>query len=166
MIKGKKSQEEMVGFVLIVVLVTVILVIVLGILIRQPAASGKDLGTTQFLKSMMEYTTKCAIGYVPKYDSIGELMGDCYDKRTCVSGDKACNALKSSINEVINASWFVSSEGYYTGYYFNSYINSTNKAENIITVSKGNCSLFKEGDSFLYHQGKIITTTLKICTKV
>lgn len=161
---NQKGQEEMVGFVLIVVIVSVILVVVLGMLMRNQEVSTKDLGTSQFLESMMEYTTKCAIGYTPRYASIGELISHCYDNKVCTSGKKACEVLNESLNEIINSSWYISPEGAYKGYDFDSIYEKGTKTNTIIKTKKGDCTQFKGADTFFEHQGGIITSTLKICT--
>lgn len=161
----RKAQEEMVGFVMIVVVVSVILVVILGIMMRNPATDNKNLEVTQFLESMMEYTTDCAIGYAPRYASVGELMGDCYDNKICVNGKNACEVLNKTINEIISASWPISDVGYYSGYKFNSIYVKENRSYNLLDISQGNCTLFRGGDSFFEHKGGVIDSTLKICTK-
>ncbi|MDP1695561.1 MAG: hypothetical protein Q8L29_01455 [archaeon] len=161
----KKSQEEIVGFVLIVVIVSIILVVILGILMRKPAISSDNLEVSQFLESMMKYTTKCAIGYEPNYASIGELIGDCYDDKTCTSGDKACAVLEDSFNKILESSWPVSAEGYYSGYALDAGYAQGTDNNVIISVSKGECTSFRGADTFFEHQGGVITITLKICTK-
>mgnify|MGYP001567555864 FL=1 len=161
---NKKAQEEMVGFVLIVVLVSVILLVLLAIIIRKPAVSSQSLEVGQFLDSMLEYTTKCAIGYEPRYASVGELMGYCYDGKMCTSGKNTCDVLNESVNELVSSAWLISSEGYYTGYSLNSVYAKNDKTENILKIYKGNCTIYRGADTFFEHQGGVIDVTMRVCT--
>lgn len=161
----KKAQEEIVGFVLIVVIVSILMVVFLGILLRKPAVISENLDVSQFLDSMLEYNTKCAIGYVPRYASVGELMGYCYEGRLCVSGEKSCAVLNESINEIISSSWLVDEGSYYSGYDFDSVYMKNNRTYSIASTAKGNCTLYRGADNFFEHQGGVITSTIKICTR-
>lgn len=162
---NRKAQEELVGFVLIVVLVSIIFVVILGLLIRKPTSSSENLEVSQFLESMVRYTTKCALGYEPNYVSIGELLGQCYDAKTCTSGKKACDVLKEELDNVIGSSWLISEEGYYSGYELEVVYAHGTESESIVEVSGGTCNSFRGADTFLEHSGGVITSTLKICTK-
>lgn len=170
--KNKKGQEEMVGFVLIVVITAIVFVVMLGIFLRSPSKTAeKSIEVDQFLESMMEYTSDCAIGYAPRYASVGELLGHCYDGKTCVSNEDACKALNRTLNNVINNSWNIGPESYYTGYRFDADFSSKTSSgatttKNIISLSKGNCTAFQGADYFLSHGDGNIDITLKICLNV
>lgn len=163
--KFRKGQEEMVGFVLIVVIVAVVLVVLLGIFLRSPKQQAEEsMEARQFLGSMMEFTSECAIGYEPAYANLGELMGRCYDNKVCVSGKSACNVLNKTLNEVIEASFGIAPEAYYNGFELNAVYNSSTSERQIIILSKGNCTSYKGADYFFSHQGGTIDVLLKLCT--
>jgi len=91
---SKRSQQEILGFVLIVVLVTIIGLVFLSFSI------GKDRPKKQtsaeisnLLEAVMYYTTDCAINYVPQYREIQDLMKDCYNdpSQRCLSGNISCD---------------------------------------------------------------------------
>ena len=64
LIKKKKAQEEMVGFVLIIVLGMVALMVFLVIYIRtSPDQELNSVEVENLLSALMEHTTECAIVY-------------------------------------------------------------------------------------------------------
>lgn len=114
---NKKGQEEMVGFVLIVVLVIIIGIVFLGISLRNPASNiEKDSKLiSSFLGSISSYTTDCEIPQSVNRD-IGELISDCYNGEICGDGKTSCEVLETSLKGILNASYIVSN-GSYTRYY-------------------------------------------------
>jgi hypothetical protein len=58
--KNNKAQQEIVGFVLIVVLVMIGLMIFLVISLRTSPESGESLEVSNMLNAIMKSTTKCA----------------------------------------------------------------------------------------------------------
>ncbi len=88
--RNKKSQHEILGFVLIVLIVSIIGVIFLSLYI----AKGKNTKQTSveisnLLEASMYYTTDCAIGSFPKYQELQDLIKKCYDNPSerCISRD-------------------------------------------------------------------------------
>lgn len=80
----KKAQQEMVGFVLIIVLVVVVMMVFLVISLKKPSNRETDsLEVTNMLNSIMDYTTNCAIVFIPQYESIEELFKSAYEGKRC-----------------------------------------------------------------------------------
>ncbi len=117
MTKNKKAQEEMVGFVLIMLVVAVIFLVFLGIFVRQGRQEKIDsTEVSQFLNALTKHTSECTFtGY--SYENLGELFDECRKNRQCDSG-KTCDILKDALNEMINASWVFSNDSFYKGYAF------------------------------------------------
>jgi len=166
---NKKGQEEMVGFVLIVVIVAVIFLVFLGIALRQagntPARESVDI--TQFLESTMRYTTGCAINYVPAYATIGDLIKKCYEngESSCVSGENVCSDLKDELNGLIGASWNIGSESANKGYEFKVVYDNNVTKQDIVLISGGNCSAdFTSSESILPEYPGTIISSFKLCT--
>lgn len=151
LIRNKKGQEEMVGFVLIVIIVAVMFLVFIGFYIRQ----DRDVGDrdsreiSQFLEAMDRYTSECAIRFEPDFSTIGELVQECYNGRLCLNGKNACEVLGKDVKEILEGSWHVGNESYYKGYEFSAYYESSNSGieesedegiENIIEMSDGVCS--------------------------
>ncbi|MBI2628588.1 hypothetical protein HYW74_00710 [Candidatus Pacearchaeota archaeon] len=106
---GKKAQEEMVGFALIIVLVAVIALVLLGIMIRTPrsqeASQSSELDS--FTKSVASYTTECEISG-RGFRTVSELTSDCADRGgVCENGIAYCEVLSSTLKDIMNASYNV-----------------------------------------------------------
>jgi hypothetical protein len=141
-IKNKRAQEEMVGFVLIVMIVVIIAVIFLGISLRKPntTASQKSEEVNSFLSSISYYTTNCEIdaGY-PR--TITDLVGDCKEDKQCINSESACDSLESTLKLIISNSTYIVSEDSPTLYYRLSVYSGLNEEsgkliDHIIKTSK------------------------------
>ncbi len=132
--KSKKGQEEIVGFVLIVLLITVILVIFLGIYL---SGKNKDLSVessevSQFVEAMMQYSSDCSLNQGFSYENLGDLATNCATSNSlCENGKSACEVLKNSTKEAIESSWVFGS-------------NSPNRAYRF-TIKAGNTTLVSQG---------------------
>lgn len=162
----KKGQEEIVGFVVIVVLVAVALVILLGFSLRNDKTTEvQSMEVNQFLESASEYTTECALRYVPAYASIGDLYDACLESTNCVNGKTACSTLNESLNSLLNAAW--ASKGGVKGYNLEAkyHLNVTDDlGETITRISYGNCSgIIKGGQKALPSPPGIILVELRVC---
>ena len=118
---NKRAQEEMVGFVMVVIVVAVIFLVFLGIFMRQ----GDDRTTesaevSQFLSSLVDYTTNCTFnGY--NYLELGELVEECYENqgKECDGEDNVCELLEATAGEAIESAWVFGTESVIKGYYVN-----------------------------------------------
>ena len=168
MLKKKKGQEEIMGFVLIVVVMSIVMLVFLGIYLRTPPSDiqreSKDI--YQFLEGMMEYTSDCAISYEPAYSSLGGLIQECYSdsEKKCTNGKKACVILERSIKEALNVSWQVGPDRPIKAYEFRSDYESDYLSESIISISKGNCTAGFSASEYLSpaYPGTIVSS-LKLC---
>lgn len=103
---NRKGQEEMVGFALIVVLVSVILLILVSIIIMrgdkgQPVESYE---AESFVQSILSYTTDCG-DLTKDYLSLQQVIFKCMDNQICVNGKNTCEVLNSTIKNLIKESW-------------------------------------------------------------
>jgi len=123
-INRKKGQEEMVGFVLIIVLVAIIGVIFLSISLR---TSGSSVGEESdkigsLIGALAQVTTKCEIPEA-HYQDVGDLIDKCNEGKSCSSCDglecgsgSACDVLKNTLEGSLKTSYAVG-EGSYVRYY-------------------------------------------------
>ena len=65
----KKGQQEIVGFVLIVVLVVVGMMVFLIISTRTSDDEVKSVEVGNMLDAIMKHTSECAVVYEPDYDN-------------------------------------------------------------------------------------------------
>lgn len=170
---SKKAQEEIVGFVAIVLVVSMIGLVFLGLSIRSTPSTNEQTSENinSFLDSALMYTSDCAIGYQPNYASLKDLISNCHSQAgtLCVDERNVCSVLNETVENILNASWPVSTNSNTKGYEFdavyslNASEGSTNQT-NILSITNGNCSTnYEEGDSFFSLYPGVITTSLKVC---
>lgn len=113
----KKGQEEIAGFVLIIILVSIIALIFLGISIRKPAKleGGREL--ENFLHSSMLFSISCDN---LKEANLKELVLSCYRNEKC-NEEYACDVLNKTEVELIENSFKTGEEAKYKGYKFRIY---------------------------------------------
>lgn len=138
----RRGQEEMVGFVLIVVLVSIIMVIFLGISLNKPKTEtgqkSEEVGS--FLNTMSEYTTSCAFNYEPNYAKVRDLIQYCSREEVCLNGNNSCDVLEQDLKEMLDLSWQASPDREVKGYEL--IVNSTKS----LVIVVGNKSSSYVGD--------------------
>ncbi len=112
----KKGQEEMVGFILIIVIVAVILLVFLGFALRNSKdVEIKSYEVQGFLQSVLQYTSDCGDGL--GFLSIQDLIFSCDRREECSDGIRsACEVLNSTLREIAEESWAVREGSYTKGY--------------------------------------------------
>jgi hypothetical protein len=100
----KKGQQEIVGFVLIVVLVVVALMVFLVISVRTSGDEVEGVGVSNMLDVVMRMTTDCAVVYEPDYDDFEDLFKSCFKEDDCDNlGRSACDYLNESLGDVVSS---------------------------------------------------------------
>ena len=100
--RKNKGQQEIVGFMIIVVLVIIVGVVFLGVFLRQDnKVVTDDAEMENFLVSSLRYTSDCYRNEETKFKTLGELMSDCYKSRTCSNGKNACEVLNKNYADVL-----------------------------------------------------------------
>ena len=134
---NKKGQQEIVGFVLIVVLVVVGLMVFLMISLRNSPETEESVEVTNILDTLMKYTTDCAIIYEPDYDNFEDLFKSCHQGDRCSNLEEdACDYLNKSLQNVLGS--MMESEATINSYNLDFYVKD--KAPGLLTFTKGNCS--------------------------
>ncbi|HDI02996.1 MAG TPA: hypothetical protein ENF67_00415 [Candidatus Pacearchaeota archaeon] len=144
MFKEKKAQEEMFGFVLIVVLVIIIGLVFLAFSLKKsrPSILQKSAQIDDLLNTMMVSVTKCMIE--DENLSIKELIRKCHENENCDDGNRSCDVLKEEINETLILALGNSTEirnKPIHGYSFSIKVNGTSPLEGIkieAGILKGN----------------------------
>ena len=104
--KGKKAQEEMLGFALIMIIVAVILLVFLGFSLKSPQKDMvESYEVESFIQAFLQYTSDCEKTYQPNYLSVQKLILECDKGEACLDGRDACEALNSTLKEIVEASW-------------------------------------------------------------
>lgn len=163
----RRGQEEIVGFVLIVVIVSIAFLVFLTIFLRQDTSNleVESQEVYSFLESSLEYTSDCATSFAPAYHDVGELLSECLSNSRCIDGRDSCEVLNETLSEILENSFVVKEGSFLRGFEFNSYYERGNSSEEIFTYSKGDCSGSLRGAEALSagNPGRIISS-MSICT--
>ena len=134
--KNKTGQQEIVGFILIVVLVVAALMIYLTISLRTTAKNEGSLEVSNALDAIMKQTTDCAIVYVPDYDNFEDLFKSAHQDETCSNlGISAFDYLNESLQDVLSE--ITKSEAAVTGYELTF---SVREVGGKLWIKEGNCT--------------------------
>ena len=164
-IRSKRAQQEMVGFVLIVVLVMIALMVFLVISVTsEPETSTNNKEADNLLSAVLSHTTECAIVFEPDYDDFEDLIKSCYASKTCSNlGKPACEYLKTSLTVVMSDSMATLSDiNYYKLSVLEEDLEGT---EGLLLLEEGNCtgsSTFGASKLLAYSSGKLYVT-LELC---
>lgn len=142
--RGKKGQEEMVGFVLIIVLVSIIVLIFLAISMRKPVEMQKNKEIENFLYSSLLYTSDCYES--PEIiDNLKGLIKACSDNKQCMDEREACAVLEETVKEVIGNSWVIGENSVEKAYVFRVY----DEKNDILYLTEGEETSTKTGAEIL-----------------
>ena len=141
--RGVKAQQEMVGFAIIVVLVVIAGLIFLIISAKKPIQEVNSQEISNVLISVMEYTTECAISFVPQYSSIKELMKSCQgggERCINVNNMGTCEYLNESLRSIFSD--IMKTEADVSAYRLTINLrDSSNQTEPVIApIISGNCT--------------------------
>jgi len=157
-----KAQQEMVGFVLIVVLVVVGLMVYLTISLRSSPENDKSLEVASMLDAIMKQTTGCAIVYVPDYDNFEYLFESAHRGDRCINLNKpAIDYLNETLRDVLSS--MVESEASVVGYELQFF---EEEGEGILHIEQGNCTrgTIKSAMRSLVSGSQDIVIVLKTCS--
>ena len=106
-LKNIKTQQEAVGFVIIILIVVIIGVIFLGISLRNRSEIVTiDSRIDQFLTASLRHTTPCYKDYDTNYKRVEDLIIYCYNSNsqslTCPGGLDSCSYLNKTYNEMLS----------------------------------------------------------------
>jgi hypothetical protein len=167
-----KAQQEIVGFVFIVIVITIIGLAFLSFsLSNSKKYEKKDLTYSHLVSAMMHYTTDCAKDYIPNYLTGQDLVKACYEHRTCLDNRDACLVLNETFSNIIKESLNIAPDSPRKGYnmlIFHSLNGESN--QNITQIEQGsfnNCSVtvgtFKTIVDSSFSGNETIDVSLKIC---
>ncbi len=135
---NKRAQQEIAGFVLIVVLVVIALMVFLIISIRKAPEIEKSESLTGTIKVMLDYTTECS-DYEPNYYSFQRLIKSCFNNNEkCSSGLMACDYLNDTLKNISSAMF--DTESGISAYQIDILERLENIEINKLRILKGNCT--------------------------
>ena len=135
----KRGQEEMVGFVLIVVLVVIGLMVFLIWSVKDSGEIAESMQVENMLDVLMRSTTSCAPVYEPNYDDFEDLFEDCYKDKQCKNLNRsACDYLNESLKKVLSDVF--ASEATISAYSLTFSVKDDEGTRGLMVFSEGNCS--------------------------
>lgn len=168
--KNKKAQEEMVGFVALVIIVAVVALVFLALLIRNEKTSFDSILVQQFSESLLYTTNECVLGNSIQLASFAELFDACYNSplMQCSTGENSCEYLNKTIPLLLRKTWNINNQSAFIGAsikaVFKDRISSEEKE--FFSYSEGNCkSSSVGGESILPDSRKLgnIVVRARIC---
>lgn len=139
--RNRKGQEEMVGFALIVIIVSIVLLVFLGFFLgNSKNQTTQSFEAENFVISTLQYSTECQNYY--GYISVNDLIFMCNSKLTCNDRQDSCEVLNSTLNGILNQSWNVGGGSPIKGYVLNI---TSNSGLVLPSISKGNITQNSKG---------------------
>jgi len=136
--KGEKAQHEIAGFVLIVLVVSVVGMVFFTLSFGKGDISRQtSLEVSHLLGASMHHTSKCAMGYIPNYRDLQTLIKDCRKEKIgnpvrCLDEKSVCEVLENELKDLIDKG-------------FNVHEDSPNKAYKLEIYYSGGDDVPKEG---------------------
>ena len=134
---NKKAQEEIVGFVLIVLLVSVIAVVFLAINVRKPSEKLPSAEIESFLQSSMKYSSECLITAERRYTFKDLIVSCAENNEKCMNGKSACETMNYTANNLLGEGLRICADCPNTAYGFK-IVGDSNRT--ILSLKEGNCT--------------------------
>lgn len=97
-----KGQQEIVGFIIIVLMVLIVAVIFLGIWLRPKVTiTNDDIEINNLLVSSLDYTSDCYRNEENKFLTNEALISRCFELKECANGKKACDILNYTYTNLL-----------------------------------------------------------------
>ena len=135
-----RGQQEIVGFVIIIVIVAVIGLLFLSFMIGTgETVQSSSAEISNFLQASMYHTTDCALDYIPNYQNVEDLIRECYQNpsKTCFDGSNVCSVVDSTLKSLIEKSFVIQEDGVNKAYTLEVYYKERDSVENITFIESG-----------------------------
>lgn len=147
-LEKRKSQQEMAGFIIIVLLVLVVGVIMLGIFLRQSSpVSTFDAELDNFITASLEQTSNCAVDTDYNFQTLKQDLEMCKNNERCLGNINPCLIINQTYSTMLNHLFPAGLlSGYKMNFYFQPVINETLGRINILKMKDGNqtnCGLLR-----------------------
>lgn len=164
----KKGQQEMVGFVLIVILVVIGLMVFLIISTRSGDEDVKSVEVANMLNALMKHTTDCAVVYVPDYDSFEDLFKSCHQGDRCSNlgvGVSACDYLNESLRAVMEGMF--ATEANIDAYQLDFFVKDDEGQQRLLQILEGNCTgAVSAAQRSVVAGSDSLVIRLRVCTRL
>lgn len=147
----------MIGFALIIILVSVILLIFLGFSIKDSKTENlESYEVESFLQGLLQHTTNCEDNF--EYLSVRKLIFSCMNNEKCLNGEESCEILNSDLNDILEESWKTENSPT-KGYVLNVIVNE----QELLNLQKGNLTQnYKGSVQYFKKDGSDVDISLKV----
>lgn len=165
------AQQEIIGFMIILLIVVVIGVIFLGIYLREDKPIVKeDAEIANFLSASARYTSDCYKDNEPNYRTLEDLAVDCYRNTlgvTCPNSATSCYVLNATYDWMLKKLWPAGKDRpvKYTHLTL-SYGDNSSQVSKFLELKSGNssnCGTIKAGSNSINLDGGNIEVELEVC---
>ncbi len=168
----KRGQEEMTGFVLVIIVVAVLALILITLSLHTASTSIRtdNYEIRQFLDSAMKVTSDCALRSALDYAALQDLARACSasPQEQCMDGRSVCTALNTSITETVHAGLQVGPTRPHTGFMLNLTFERTGSApEPVLALASGTCDSQMVGGEYIIRddvRNGLVVATLLLCS--
>jgi hypothetical protein len=98
--ENRRAQEEIVGFIMIILLVVIIGVVFLAIELRKPTEKLNSKELESFLQASMKTTSDCYRSSEIRYD-LKSLISACSTNEQCLNSINSCDLLNRTFNYLV-----------------------------------------------------------------
>ncbi len=104
--KSKKSQQEIAGFVAIILVIVVVSIVLFSFSLQKSLRKPsyyEDIRVNDLMNSIMHYTTDC------DYADVKKVIEKCYNDEKCAN-ENACNYLNKLLGQILNSTLGIEKE--------------------------------------------------------
>lgn len=166
----KRGQEEIVGFVAIIILLAIVFLVFIVFSLSKPTEDVRaNTDVYYFLQSSMEVTSTCATGFDANYLKVSDLFIACQQNRACLSGEPACKSLNNTVIELLDQGFPVDGERKTQGYSFEARYernvsSETQQGTRFMELKQGNCTQSVRGASYTVPTSPgVVIVKLEVC---
>ena len=146
--RQKRAQEEIVGFAMIVIIVSIILIFFL-VFSLSDRTETESYEAGSFLQSSLHYTSSCADN--DEFLPVQKLIVSCYNEEKCDNEEEACVVLNETLKGILEESWSVGSDFPEKGYKLEIFSGE----EAILSIREGNITGSYKGAQQLLPEGSV-----------
>ena len=157
-----RAQEEMVGFILIILIVIVIGLFFVGYSLRHKTEPVQNAEVGSMISAMLEYTTNCT-PYGISYYNLRDLLKACYNNEVCSNLEQDSCIYLQNLTKAILAVSVNTTDRPVNAYEFKAnFVGAKNQT--ILNITKGVCNknITLASQQIAAEQGNIIVS-LKFC---
>lgn len=159
----KNGQQEIVGFVLIVVVVIIGLMVFLLVFLGNKNTEIESFAVQNMISAIFKTTSKCAVSFEPQFDDYEALFKSCKAGERCNNLNvNTCDYLNTSLGGVIKS--LISTEASINAYKFDFLEKDSNGESGILTISEGRCNSTRQGaQRAISYRGETLIVRVSVC---